>query len=136
MEKVNESSEPLIVRYLHNKAGRMKLPVNVTLELTSRCNFNCRMCYVHDADCGRNRPYELTAAQWIGVAERARDAGTLFLLLTGGEPMLREDFDEIYEAVAGMGFILSVNTMGFCLNSGRIDGENAAAEAVGDDFDF
>ena len=33
-------------------------------------------------------------------------------------------------------FILSGNTMGFCLNSGRIAGENAAAEALGDDFDF
>ena len=88
----------------------MKTPTNVTFELTSRCNFNCKMCYVHDSDCNRNRPCELTTGQWIEVAERAKEAGALFVLLTGGEPMIREDFNGIYEALAGMGFVLSVNT--------------------------
>ncbi len=110
MEKMSQSTEPLIVQYLHNKASRLKLPVNVTFELTSRCNFSCKMCYVHNEDCSRNRPYELTAAQWIEVAEQAKDAGALFVLLTGGEPLLRGDFNEIYEAVAKMGFVLSLNT--------------------------
>lgn len=110
MERLNGSTESYISQYLHNKAGRMKLPVSATFELTSRCNFNCKMCYVHDADCSRNKPLELTAAQWIDIAEQAEKAGTLFLLLTGGEPLLREDFNEIYAAIAKMGFVISVNT--------------------------
>ena len=110
METVNHSGEPMIVRYLHAKAGKMRIPVNVTFELTSRCNFNCKMCYVHDEDCSRNRPFELSAAQWIDVAEQAKAAGALFVLITGGEPMLRDDFDEIYAAMAKMGFVLSLNT--------------------------
>ena len=110
METIRDSGEPLIVRYLHAKAGKMHIPVNVTFELTSRCNFNCKMCYVHDEDCNRNKPFELTAAQWIDVALQARDAGGLFVLITGGEPMLRDDFDEIYGAMAKMGFVLSLNT--------------------------
>ncbi|MBQ6067358.1 MAG: radical SAM protein [Clostridia bacterium] len=110
MERINGSPEPYIIQYLHNKAGRMKRPVNATFELTSRCNFNCKMCYVHDADCNRNRPLELTAAQWIDIAGQAEKAGTLFVLLTGGEPLLREDFGEIYAAIAKMGFVISVNT--------------------------
>ena len=118
---MNPSTEPPIVRYLHGKAGKMKLPVKVSFELTSRCNFSCKMCYVHNADCNRNRPFELTAAQWIGVAERARDAGALFVLLTGGEPMLREDFNEIYEAMAKMGFILSLNTNLSLLTDAALD---------------
>ena len=110
MEIIKQTSEPPIVRYLHQKAGRMKLPLNVTLELTSRCNFNCKMCYVHNADCNRNKPFELTAAQWIEVAEQAKKAGALFVLLTGGEPLVRDDFNEIYEALAKMGFVLSLNS--------------------------
>lgn len=110
MDAVIQTGEPLIVRYLHEKASRMKVPVNMTFELTSRCNFDCKMCYVHNADCSRNRPYELTAAQWIDVARQAKDAGTLFVLLTGGEPLIRPDFNEIYEAMAKMGFVLSLNT--------------------------
>ena len=110
MERLNGSTEPYISQYLHNKAGRMKRPVNATFELTSRCNFNCKMCYVHDAGCNANLPLELTAAQWIDIAEQAGNAGTLFVLLTGGEPLLREDFGEIYAAIAQMGFVISVNT--------------------------
>lgn len=121
MEKLMDSGEPLIVRYLHQKAGRMKLPVNVSFELTSRCNFSCKMCYVHNADCSRNKPYELTARQWIDVATQAKEAGALFVLITGGEPMLREDFNEIYEAVAKMGFVLSLNTNLSLLKEDTID---------------
>lgn len=53
---------------------------------------------------------ERTAQEWIHMAEQARDAGTLSLLLTGGEVMLRRDFCEIYEEVSRMGFLLTVYT--------------------------
>lgn len=44
------------------------------------------------------------------MAEQAAKAGTLSLLLTGGEVMLRPDFCEIYEAISKMGFLLTVYT--------------------------
>ena len=110
MGELRTDAEPAVVRYLQGRAGRLKRPINVTLELTSRCNFDCKMCYIHGSGCDRNQPLELTAAQWINIAEQARDAGALFVLLTGGEPMLRSDFAEIYEAIALMGFVLSLNT--------------------------
>lgn len=53
---------------------------------------------------------ERTTDEWIHMAEQAAKAGTLELLLTGGEVMLRPDFCEIYEAIAQMGFVLSVYT--------------------------
>lgn len=53
---------------------------------------------------------ERTAEEWIQMAEQIRDAGTLNLLLTGGEVTLRSDFPEIYEAIAKMGFIITLYT--------------------------
>ncbi|MBQ6266136.1 MAG: radical SAM protein [Clostridia bacterium] len=110
MAKVRESSEPFIVQYLHQRAAQNKIPLDVTLELTARCNFSCRMCYVHNKDCNRLQPEELTAAQWLSIAGQAKAAGAMFLLLTGGEPFVRADFCEIYEALAQMGFVVSLNT--------------------------
>ncbi len=113
------SDEPRIVTYLHNKAGKMGLPVGATFELTSRCNFNCPMCYVHQ--CGQNaeaRKKELTTEQWIDIARQTREKGTIFVLLTGGEPFLREDFFEIYSAMKKMGFYISINS-----NGSLLDGE-------------
>ena len=95
---------------MSNKQRR--IPLNGTFELTGRCNLSCKMCLVR-VDNNRIRELECrerTADEWIHMAEQAAKAGTLGLLLTGGEVTLRPDFCEIYEAVAQMGFLLTVYT--------------------------
>ena len=89
-----------------------RYPVNGTFELTLRCNLHCRMCMFRQADQNSAclQAAELTAAQWIQMAEQAAQAGTLSLLLTGGEPMLRKDFAEIYEGIYAKGFLLTLYT--------------------------
>lgn len=90
----------------------LRSPVNGTFELTGRCNLSCRMCLVR-VDQKRIQDLQLrerTAQEWIDMARQAAQAGTLTLLLTGGEVMLRPDFCEIYAAIANMGFILTVYT--------------------------
>lgn len=91
---------------------KKRLPINGTFELTGRCNLSCKMCLVR---VDQKRIDELgyrerSADEWIHMAEQAAGAGTLSLLLTGGEVMIRPDFCEIYEAVAKIGFILTVYT--------------------------
>ncbi|MBR4859648.1 MAG: radical SAM protein [Clostridia bacterium] len=104
--------EPLMVKYLHDKGAREGIPVSGTFELTQRCNFSCEMCYVHD--CKQNIA-PLSAEDWLDLAQQAKDAGTVFLLLTGGEPLLRDDFEYIYRSLARMGFLVSINTNGSLL---------------------
>lgn len=62
--------EPYLSTYLHAKGSRLGLPVSGNFELTSRCNFRCPMCYVHNGNEGM-RERELTADQWLGLAEEA-----------------------------------------------------------------
>ncbi len=81
-------------------------PVQGCFELTARCNFNCRMCYVR-SESARG---ELTAQQWLALAEQAIDAGTLKLTLTGGEPLARHDFSRLYSALTEMGFQIYLKT--------------------------
>lgn len=96
---------------LLQRAALQHVPLNGTFELTARCNLSCKMCYVrcNPGDsilCAR----EKTAAEWIDMARQAFEAGTLYLLLTGGEPLLRPDFPEIYAALAQMGFLITLYT--------------------------
>lgn len=92
-------------------AARKHVPLGGTFELTPRCNLRCKMCYVRlDRRQMEKLGRELTAAEWIAIAKDAFDAGTLNLLITGGEPLIREDFEEIYTALANMGFIITLNT--------------------------
>ncbi len=107
------TTEPVLSTYLHNKGAALGLPIGGNFELTARCNFNCPMCYVHlNADDIAARGKELTAAQWISIAQQARDKGLMFALLTGGEPLIREDFFEIYSAMQEMGIMISINSNG------------------------
>ncbi len=103
------SAEPMLSTYLHNKAILNKIPISGTFELTSRCNFMCEMCYVHE---GCEQKDLLSTGDWLRLGEEAREAGTLFLLLTGGEPLLRKDFTELYLKLKDMGFFISLNTNG------------------------
>ena len=117
-----KQTEPYLSRYLHSKGARLGLPISGTFELTARCNFDCPMCYVHlkqeDIDAqGR----ELTAEQWIDLARQARDAGMVFVLLTGGEPFVRKDFFEIYHAMKQMGLMVSINSNGSMLSGSILE---------------
>ncbi|MBQ8333983.1 MAG: radical SAM protein [Clostridia bacterium] len=106
-QKVTPRGEPLWSSFIHAKGSRLGLPIAGNFELTNRCNFRCKMCYVHE-DCEDG----LTADEWIRLGETARDKGMVFLLLTGGEPFLRRDFREIYTALIDMGLLISINTNG------------------------
>lgn len=102
--------EPRMSTYLNTKGVRLGLPVSGTFELTARCNFDCKMCYVHRQDAAALIPRELTADQWLSIASDARDAGLMFLLLTGGEPFIRQDFPYLWRELQKFGFKISVNT--------------------------
>jgi len=96
---------------LYKSAKLNRVPISGQFELTARCNLHCRMCYVcRSANDKETIQKERTAAEWISLAEQAREAGTLYLLLTGGEVFLREDFMEIYSKLASMGFHIEIYT--------------------------
>lgn len=109
-------SEGYLKQYLYKKGSSRGIPVSGTFELTDRCNLGCRMCYIHTQGQDKNSlQKELTSEQWLDIGRQAVDAGMIYLLLTGGEPTLRVDFAQIYEGMARMGVLISVNTNGVFL---------------------
>ena len=113
MSEKSVRSEPYLSSWLHSQGGAAGLAIGGTFELTPRCNFRCPMCYVHmDPQQADQVGRELSAAQWINLAEQARDQGLVFALLTGGEPFIRKDFFEIYDAMKDMGLVISINSNG------------------------
>ena len=109
-------TEPFLSTYLHAKGAKMGLPIAGNFELTARCNFNCPMCYVHlSSEDVKAAGQELTAKQWIELAREAKERGMIFVLLTGGEPFVRKDFFEIYDAMKAMGLLISINSNGSML---------------------
>ena len=101
------------------KAFADAIPISGTFELTPRCNFNCRMCYVHLKPSEIHKyGKELTAKEWIRVAREAKEAGTTWLCITGGEPLMHPEFETIWKELTQMGFFITLQT-----NASMIEGK-------------
>jgi radical SAM protein with 4Fe4S-binding SPASM domain len=81
------------------------------LEITARCNMACRHCYINlPANDHQARAKELTLNKISGIADQAVELGAMWCLITGGEPLLREDFSDIYMNLKRKGLLVSVFT--------------------------
>ena len=91
------------------QAIRQRRPLSCTMELTYRCNFHCRMCYVRMTDA-QAAPYGRlrTVDEWLDMARQMRDAGVLYLTLTGGECTQYPGFVELYGQLSQLGFRISI----------------------------
>ncbi len=97
---------------LKEKAASQRQLLWASLELTFRCNMLCRHCYIQcDQESWVDEP-ELTTDGWRRILDQLADAGVLWLLLTGGEPLLRPDFAEIYMHAKRRGMLITLFTNG------------------------
>ncbi|MBU4267948.1 MAG: radical SAM protein [Acidobacteria bacterium] len=88
-----------------------RIPLGFDLELTARCNLNCRHCYINlPATEFRTAANELKTKEIYRIAEQAVELGALWCSLTGGEPLLRPDFKDIYLALKKLGLLVTVHT--------------------------
>ena len=105
-----------------SRAARRQNPVNGSMELLPLCNMNCEMCYIrlnkkeveeqgglHDVE------------EWIQLGNEMAEAGVLFLLLTGGEPLMFPGFQRLYQELKRLGMILTINTNGTLLDEDWAD---------------
>ena len=93
-----------------------RVPVCGQFELTARCNFDCKMCYIHNQESNSYRCRELTTEQWKRIFDEAYDAGMMFATLTGGECLLREDFKELYLHLWQKRVLITILTNGALIN--------------------
>lgn len=104
------------------RASKLGIPVFSTFELTPLCNLACEMCFISMSmkDIQKQNGVK-SLAFWLQQARELREMGSLFLLLTGGEPFLYPEFNELYIALKNMGFIITINSNGTCFTNEQIE---------------
>jgi radical SAM protein with 4Fe4S-binding SPASM domain len=109
------------------RAGGKRVPLAGTIELTRRCNNRCRHCYNNlPANDPAALAAELETLELFRLLEEIAAAGCVWLLLTGGEILLRQDFLDIYRAAKKNGLLVTLFTNG-TLVTPRLAEELAAA---------
>ena len=83
------------IRMRHEKAGH-HIPAFLIGSICTECNLNCTGCYAR-ANQNNSVPAVreiLTAQKWNGIFSEAKKLGVTFILLAGGEPLIRKDVME------------------------------------------
>lgn len=96
------------------KVAKQRIPISGSFELTRRCNLRCVHCYLFNKKELDNdqKKRELTTQQWIRIIDQIVSEGCLSLLITGGDPLLRNDFKRIYLHAKKKGLLVTVFTNG------------------------
>jgi MoaA/NifB/PqqE/SkfB family radical SAM enzyme len=89
-----------------------RLPLDGSIDLTYRCNNNCRHCWLRIPADSPQKKAEFTFAEIRKIADEARKMGCRRWSISGGEPMLRSDFPEIFDYLTGNSASHSINTNG------------------------
>ncbi len=89
-------------------AGKLR---HLDIELTERCNNNCVHCCINlPLDDEKARQSEMTLEQIQDILKQAADLGCLTVRFTGGEPLIRPDFNIIYEFTRRLGIRVQLFT--------------------------
>ena len=89
--------------------GRRRNPIYVQFYITSRCNMTCKQCNIVYANADVR---EATLEEIEQIAENLRKIGLGIILLTGGEPFVRQDLPEIVRAFERRGIHVRTQTNG------------------------
>lgn len=100
----NKLERPLLDE-MAAKCSHLNIPLQAQLELTYRCNLRCSHCYVDVVE-----PDEMSFEEWCEVLSQLKALGTIYLLLTGGEILLRTDLLDIIRYARSNGFLVGIIT--------------------------
>jgi pyrroloquinoline quinone biosynthesis protein E len=93
-------------------------PYWLLAELTYRCPLHCAFCYNPlNYDAVRQ---ELSTGEWVDVLRQARALGAVQLGFSGGEPLVRDDLEELVAEARRLGFYSNLITSGVGLTETRI----------------
>ena len=97
---------------LNERARQLGMPLSAHLDLTYRCNERCVHCYLEHDDKG-----ELTTVEIMRLLEEMSSAGVFYLVLSGGEPLLRRDLFDIIARARALLFNVKLKTNAVMIGS-------------------
>ncbi|MFZ5905899.1 MAG: radical SAM protein [Nitrospirota bacterium] len=120
-----EAAWPTTEEYLRQfnaKTELLRTPVSGSIDLTHTCNLRCIHCYLGRQSPARQlRSQEMSTEKMLSVVDEITDAGCFEVVLTGGEPLIRKDFTEIYRHIKLSGILVTVFSNGTLITDHIVD---------------
>lgn len=108
--RVREEEYKDFSRRVFGRSVKETTPTRVQFELTYRCNIHCVHCYTDPFNRPEHLRREIGFEEIVRILDELKEAGALWMTLTGGEAFVHPRFREIYLEARKRGFILSLYT--------------------------
>ncbi len=115
-------------RLIRHRFSRITAPISVMIGLTYRCQCRCVHCGMELFRSGGEK--ELSTEEVKSVITAAHALGAVEITLFGGEPLLRNDLEEIITHARKLRMLPSLDTNGLLLSPGKIEKLKAAGLTV------
>ncbi|MFC1815834.1 radical SAM protein [Thermodesulfobacteriota bacterium] len=89
-----------------------RIPLTGNIDLTYRCNNDCRHCWLRIPPPASEKEDEASLEEIILIVDEARAMGCRHWRISGGEPMLRPDFAELFDYISSKSVTYTLNTNG------------------------
>lgn len=107
---------------VHQRISGKRIPIGGSVEVTQRCNNKCIHCYNNlAAGDTKAKDTELSLEEHYRIIDDITEAGCLWLLFTGGEIFLRNDFLDIYTYAKRKGLLITLFTNGTLITADIAD---------------
>lgn len=97
---------------------------SLSLALTHRCNLRCPYCYI---PLEERADHELTTEEWKSVIQQLPPFKLMEVILTGGEPLLRDDLKEIVGAINAVNVNVVICTNGLFIDEAFVEWARSAS---------
>ncbi|MBN2735569.1 MAG: radical SAM protein [Spirochaetales bacterium] len=104
-----------LIEKIQKKSLENHIILTVMIELTYKCPCDCLHCYLD-----KEKKKELSTEEVFDLLEQLKDEGTINLSFTGGEPFLRNDFDQILLKARELHFNTGLLTTGILLDETKV----------------
>lgn len=111
----------------HKGNWNIQTPIHASMELTYACNFFCKHCY--NSSNSENEFYK-TKKEIFKVLEELKSNGIAIIELTGGEPLLHPDFEDILKRCAELFNIVAIITNGYFITKEMLDNLSKYSEKL------
>lgn len=98
-----ETTLPNTIEMINRDAENLSVPISCVIELTTKCNWKCKHCYLPD-----HTSYGLTFGELEPILQNFREMGVHKIIFTGGEIFTRRDTVDILAYSRKLGFDVSI----------------------------
>lgn len=104
---------------------KLRYPIRIYMEITSRCNFNCIHCYLGDNKSSGLKDIPLSLVR--KATREMEEIGIFTLIVGGGEPLMHPHFSRIIQHLSSLRMLPAITTNGYFVDADFITTLKSAA---------